>query len=93
MAVINCNVEDRVKAEAKAAYAAWGIDLTTAINVFLRKSIECQGFPFEVRPSRLNSETIAAMIEAERIANDPSVRFYTSVQDFLSDLKGDKTDV
>ena len=66
VAVINCNVDDAVKAQAKAVYSSWGIDLTTAINVFLRKSIDCQGFPFEVRPSRPSKETIAAMMEAEK---------------------------
>ena len=66
VAVINCNVDDAVKAQAKAVYSSWGIDLTTAINVFLRKSIDCQGFPFEVRRSKPSRETIAAMEEAER---------------------------
>ncbi|MEE0283501.1 MAG: hypothetical protein U0H60_04810 [Lachnospiraceae bacterium] len=36
------------------------------------------GFPFEVRLEQPNKETIAAMLEAERIAHDPTVKHYSA---------------
>ncbi len=39
----------RVKAEATELYARWGLSLSDAINVFLVKSIEVGGLPFEMR--------------------------------------------
>ena len=85
VATLNCNVDVDVKNQAKAVYANWGIDLTTAINVFLRKSIECGGFPFEVRPKTPNAENIAAILEAKALAKDPNAKTFHSIQDLLAD--------
>ena len=62
-----------IKKQCEALYGELGINLTTAINVFLRQSLRVGGFPFDVRLDQPNKETIAAMLEAERIARDPSV--------------------
>lgn len=64
-ATINIRVPEDVKENAKSAYEQLGIDISTAINVFLRKSIEYGGFPFEVRSSRPNKETIKTIVDAE----------------------------
>lgn len=45
------------------------------------------GFPFEVRLEQPNKETIAAMLEAERIAHDPTVKHYSDVEEALRELK------
>lgn len=68
-------------------YGELGINLTTAINVFLRQSLWVGGFPFDVRIEQPNKETIAAMLEAERIARDSSVKRYSNVEDALRVLK------
>ena len=39
-----------IKADAAAVYARWGISLSDAINIFLAKSIEFGGLPFDMRP-------------------------------------------
>lgn len=64
-----------------------GINLTTAINVFLRQSLRVGGFPFDVRIDQPNKETMAAMLEAERIARDPSAKRYSDVEEALRALK------
>lgn len=51
------------------------------------QSLQVDGFPFEVRLDRPNKETMAAMLEAERIAHDPSVKHYTDVEEALRELK------
>lgn len=50
-----------VKNQAQAIYSELGIDMTTAINVFLRQSIRNNGFPFKVNLNIPNSTTLAAM--------------------------------
>ena len=51
------------------------------------QSLRAGGFPFEVRLDRPNKETVAAMLEAERIAHDPRVKHYTDVEEALRELK------
>ena len=80
-------MDSYIKKQCEALYGELGINLTTAINVFLRQSLRVGGFPFEVRLDRPNKETIDAMVEAERIAHDPSVKHYSDVEEALRELK------
>lgn len=89
MASTNFSVrmDSNIKKQCEALYGELGMNLTTAINVFLRQSLRVGGFPFEVKLDQPNKETMAAMLEAERIAKDPSVKHYTDVEDALRELK------
>ena len=80
-------MDSDIKKQCETLYGELGMNLTTAINVFLRQSLRVGGFPFEVRLEQPNKETIAAMLEAERIAKDPSVKGYTDLDELFTDLK------
>lgn len=76
-----------IKKRCEELYGELGINLTTAINVFLRQSLRAGGFPFDVTINTPNAVTIAAMKEAECIAGDPNVKRYSDVEKGLSELK------
>jgi DNA-damage-inducible protein J len=80
-------MDSDIKKQCEILYGELGVNLTTAINVFLRQSLRAGGFPFDVRMEQPNKETIAAMLEAERIARDPSVKRYSDVEEALRALK------
>ena len=80
-------MDSDVKKQCEALYSELGMNITTAINVFLRQSIRAGGFPFEVRVDRPNKETIAAMLEAEKISKDPNIQRYSDVEEALKELK------
>ena len=80
-------MDSDIKKECEALYGELGINLTTAINVFLRQSLRAGGFPFDVRLEQPNKETIVALLEAERISRDPSVKRYSDVEESLKELK------
>ena len=80
-------MDSDIKKQCEAMYGEFGINLTTAINVFLRQSLRVGGFPFDVRMEQPNKETMRAMLEAERIARDPSVKRYADVEEALKALK------
>ena len=80
-------MDSDIKKESEELYKQLGMTLTTAINVFLRQSLRAGGLPFEVRLEQPNSETVAAMLEAKRIAHDPNVKHYSDVEEALRDLK------
>lgn len=79
---IDCDV----KKKAEAMYGELGINLTTAINVFLRKSIAVSGFPFDVRMEEPNKETFLALLEADKISASNNIKGY-KVEDALKELK------
>ena len=80
-------MDSDIKKRCEALYGELGINLTTAINVFLCQSLRVGGFPFDVRIEQPNKETISAMLEAERSAHDPSVKRYSDVEEALRALK------
>ena len=76
-----------LKAQADALFAELGVNLSTAFNIFVRQSLREGGISFEVKLEQPNKETIAAMLEAERIAKDPSVKGYNDLDELFADLK------
>ena len=45
---INIRVDSDVKIKAQDVFSALGLDMTTAINIFLRQAIRKNGIPFEL---------------------------------------------
>ena len=60
-----------VKAKAQELFADFGMDLSTAINIFLRQSIRENCIPFSIQREVPNADTLAAMREAEDMVNHP----------------------
>ncbi len=80
-------MDSEIKKQSEHLFSELGMNLTTAINVFLRQSLRVGGFPFDVKLEQPNRETVAAMLEAERIAHDPNVKHYSDVEEALRELK------
>ena len=80
-------MDSDIKKQCEALYGELGMNLTTAINVFLRQSLRSGGFPFDVTINTPNAVTIAAMQEAERIARDHNAKRYSDVEKALRELK------
>ena len=80
-------MDSDIKKRCDSLYSELGMNLTTAINIFLRQSLRVGGLPFDVRVEQPNKETIVAMLEAERISRDPSVKRYSDVEEALKALK------
>ena len=76
-AEIKTRTTDRVKADATDIYSRWGLSLSDAINLFLIKSIEVGGLPFNLRIEKPTYEAISAKayhaeLNADGIAVLPS---------------------
>ena len=84
---ISIRMDADLKAQADALFAELGMNLSTAFNIFVRQSLREGGIPFEVKLEQPNKETIAAMLEAERIAKDPSVKGFNDLDELFADLK------
>ena len=69
-AEIKSRSTEKVKADATSVYARWGLSLSDAINIFLVKSIEVGGLPFEMRPEPPSYESLAAMAHKAELNAD-----------------------
>ena len=83
MATTNLNIrtDKNIKDQAEQIFSELGLNMTTAINIFLRTAIREHGLPF---PLKLevphNATTAAAIEEGRRIASDSSVKGYSSME-------------
>ena len=90
---ISISMDSDIIAQADALFGEFGMNLTTAFNIFIRQALREGRIPFEITLNQPNEETINAMLEAEWIAHDPSVKGYTNLNEFFADLKNeDPTD-
>jgi len=84
---ISIRMDADLKAQADALFSELGMNLTTAFNIFVRQSLREGGIPFEINLSTPKKETIEAMLEAERIARDPSAKGYRNMSELFAELR------
>ena len=82
---LNIRTEKEVKIAAEKIFSELGINMSTAVNMFLRQTIRENGIPFSLKLSP-NAETLAAMAEGKKIAYDNSVESYSSIADLKAAL-------
>lgn len=83
---ISIRMDADLKTQAEALFGELGMNLTTAFNIFVRQSLREGGIPFDISLNQPNKETVSAMLEAERIASDPSVKGYRNMDEMFADL-------
>lgn len=84
---INFRTDEETKNAANRIFTELGMDMSTALNMFLRQTIHDQGLPFSPTLRDIpNEETRRAMVEAEAktmgIIPDDSPKF-TNAQDAM----------
>ena len=87
--VLQTRVDTETKLEAESLFDSLGLDITTAIRLFLRQSINQQKIPFDIVPPKYNfsEETLAAIDEARRISKDSSVKSYSNAKELFEDCE------
>lgn len=84
---INVRIDPETKLNAEKLFSSFGITITDAINIFLRKSIMEGGLPFEVKQPRYNAETEEALNEAKAIIEGQiQAKRYSSARALFEEL-------
>ncbi|RKI44302.1 type II toxin-antitoxin system RelB/DinJ family antitoxin [bacterium D16-51] len=79
-------IEENTKKQAVELLEGLGLNLSDAVNMFLRQVILHNGIPFEIKYPSLKPEVIEAMEEAKQISRDPNTKRYNSFSEALEDL-------
>ncbi len=80
-------IDSDIKAQATALFADLGIDMSSAVNMFLHQCVLRGGLPFAVEVPKFSEKTLAAMSEARRISRDPDVKGYTDMEELKAALE------
>lgn len=73
-------IDKEVKEQASELFKDLGLDMSSAVNIFLRQCLLRGGLPFAVDLPEYRPELIEAMREALRISRDPDVPGYSSLE-------------
>lgn len=89
MATTNLNIrtDKDIKDKADKIFSELGLNMTTAINMFLRTTIRENGIPFVLKLDVPNELTAAAIEEGRRLASDRSVKGYTTLDELKAALE------
>ncbi|MBF1690821.1 type II toxin-antitoxin system RelB/DinJ family antitoxin [Streptococcus sanguinis] len=81
---MSIRLDSEVKEQAQQVFNSLGMDMTTAINIFLRQAIQYQGLPFDVRldESRKLMEVLADLDQNRNMSQS-----FGSVSDLMEDLR------
>ena len=81
---LNIRVDDELKRKAEAIFNELGLNMSTAVNVFLRYSVRYGGIPFDLRIERPNEETLAAIDDVNNNRNMSNT--FDTVSALMEDL-------
>ena len=81
-------IDENLKKQATELFSQLGMDMSGAMNIFLRQCVMRGGLPFDVAVPQYKPEVIEAMEEAKRISKDPKTKRYSSFSDAMEDLDG-----
>ena len=86
----NVSIDADIKKQAQELFSELGMDLSTAINIFIRQSLRQHSIPFEITAEIPNNETKEAIREAEYIVSHPDeFKSYSSVDEMFKDILGE----
>ena len=89
MATVNMSIrmDTELKKQADAMLSDMGLNMTTAMNMFLRQVVRQGRIPFEIATDIPNAETLAAMKEVDdMISGKIPAKKYTSTDELFKDL-------
>jgi DNA-damage-inducible protein J len=81
---LNIRVDEELKRKAEAIFAELGLNMSTAMNIFLRYSVRYGGIPFDLRIEKPNAETLAAIDDVNNNRN--MSKTFDSVSTLMEDL-------
>lgn len=83
-------IDSKVKEQVIAIFNDLGLDMSSAVNIFLHQVILRGGLPFVVDIPNYNQEVLEALEECRRNSGDNSVPGYDNMSDLKDSLMSDK---
>lgn len=87
---INVRVDSDLKHSAESLFSELGLNMSSAITLFLKSAVSHEGIPFEIKRFSPNDKTIAALSEFENMKSNPAqYKRYDSFDDLTNEVFSD----
>ena len=83
---ITIRMDKQLKKNAEEMFNNFGMNLSTAIQIFLRQSLREGKIPFEIGYVG-NAETLAALREADELTRRPDTKYYNNFDEIVAEVK------
>jgi len=83
---LSIRMDRDLKEQAENLFAELGMNMTTALNIFVRQSVRQGKIPFEISLFKPNAETRAALKEIEDMRAGRVPKQSSSVADFAREM-------
>ena len=79
-------IDEDLKKQAVELFGQLGMDMSSAMNIFLRQCVMRGGLPFEVTLPKYKQDVLDAMEEAKKLSKDPNTKRYASFSEAMEDI-------
>ena len=79
-------IDENLKKQATELFSQLGMDMSSAMNIFLRQCVVRGGLPFEVTLPKYKQDVLDAMEEAKKLSKDPNTKRYASFSEAMKDI-------
>ena len=84
---INIRMDSDLKKQFEEFCTDVGMTMSTAFNVFAKKTVREYKIPFEIDAEKPNAETLEAIAEVQKMKQNPTLgKTYTDVDEMMKDL-------
>lgn len=83
---LSIRMDKELKEQAEGLFAELGMNMTTALNIFVRQSVRQGKIPFEISLCRPNADTMAALQEINDMRAGKIPKQSSSVADFIEEM-------
>lgn len=83
---VTVRMDKDLKEQAESLFSEMGMNLTTALNIFMRQSVRQGKIPFEISVNTPNAATFAAMQEIEDMRSGRLPKHPQRVEDFIAEM-------
>ena len=87
---INVRVDSALKQSAESLFDDIGLNMSSAITLFLKTAVNNNGIPFEIKRTTPNAQTVAALSEYDEMKKNPGkYKRYGSFDELMDEVLSD----
>ena len=87
---VTIRMDKKLKEEAEELFNDLGLNMSSALNAFVKQAVREQRIPFVISRNVLNQDSIQAIQEIECVKNGKNVKTYSSLSEVIQEIENEE---